>query len=230
MLTVSQHAAQIRSHADTASNEAIVVEMGTKDRKWKLSLRVSGDSHRRGPAYPAPDRLPMLKALLTGATRSIPPIWHAARRAADSPTDSLVGPSRRRPQERRAPSRGGAAGGSRPAELAGCRRSETGKVPGRGRDQTIAPARGLWFCCSLRRSPRCGFSKALQHSLRRASINISCWQSRGLMFRWGARPRWSCVRQGQGKARAKASATRLAARKSRFSGCSWRYNLTTSVS
>jgi len=46
----------------------------------------------------------------------------------------------------------------------------------------------------------------------------------------GARPRWSCVRQGQGKARAKASATRLAARKSRFSGCSWRYNLTTSVS
>ena len=86
----------------------------------------------------------------------------------------------------------------------------------------------LWFCCSLRRSPRCGFSRALQHSLRRASL--SCWRSRGAMFRWGARPRWSCVRQGQGKARAKASATRLAARKSRFSGCSWRYNLTTSVS
>src|SRR5215469_7971415 len=46
----------------------------------------------------------------------------------------------------------------------------------------------------------------------------------------GARPCRSRVRQGQGKARAKASATRLAARKSRFSGCSWRYNLTSSVS
>jgi len=85
MLTVSQHAAQIRSHADTASNEAIVVEMGTKDRKWKLSLRVSGDSHRRGPAYPAPARLPMLEALLTGATRSIPSIWHEYGMQRDEP-------------------------------------------------------------------------------------------------------------------------------------------------
>ena len=183
---------------------------------------------RRGPAYPAPDRLPMLKALLTGATRSIPSIWHAARRAADSPTDSLVGPSRRRPQERRAPSRGGAGGGrarrSLPA-VEGQRRARSQEGGG------IRPLRRRVGCGSAARSAAVHAADSQRPcSIPCAELDLSCWQSRGVMFRWGARPRRSCVRQGQGKACAKASATRLAARKSRFSGCSWRYNLTTSVS
>ena len=141
---------------------------------------------RRGPAYPAPDRLPMLKALLTGATRSIPSIWHAARRAADSPTDSLVGPSRRRPQERRAPSRGG-AGGVAPGGA--CRLSKVRDGQGPRKGEGSDHCAGAWGTAgpvsfgemgSLRLANRTG--RHAQHSAlgqrRRRTTPGGCTQKR----------------------------------------------------